>query len=223
MKKYTLETLPTELKPVIEPYLNLFGSLGYTMKVEVYKPKENIIKSGRPLKNLRYLVRGKAKITLIHENGNQSIVHFVKPEEYVGELTFLGIEKQPKSISAICDCIFLSVPLDLARDVLKNEPSFLFELSQCVGQKMLYRTNFSSKNQNYALKNRLAAYMLMSEHEGIYTEKHTETAEYLGVSYRHLLYTLKAFVEEGLIEKRRKGYLIHRLGLELLAKDIEIG
>ncbi len=62
----------------------------------------------------------------------------------------------------------------------------------------------------------------MSEHQGMYTEKHTETTEYLGVSYRHLLYTLREFADKGFIEKKKKGYYINREPLKALAKDIEM-
>lgn len=222
MKIYPLDPLSNDLAQAVRGYHSIFGSLCNQMEVEVYDPQEPIISFNRPIEKLRYLVKGKAKITLVHENGNQSIVHFVKPEEFIGELTFLEIEKQHKNIIALCECTFMSVPMELAKEVLTKDPDFLFSLSQFIGQKMLYRTHFSSKNQNYELKNRLAAYMLMSEHEGMYTEKHTETAEYLGVSYRHLLHTLKAFSEAGLIEKKGKGYAIHKESLTALAKDIEI-
>jgi len=222
MKTYTLDSLTYEMEEEIRPYGSIFGTLSDDMRIEVYEPKENIVYFGRPLRYLRYLIKGKAKITLVHEDGKQSIIHFVKPDEYIGELTFLDIEQTPKNITAICECVFLSIPMDLAIDVLKKEPKFLFKLNQFIGRKMLNRTDFSSKNQNYELKNRLAAYILMSEHEGMYTEKHTETTEYLGVSYRHLLYTLKEFADSGLIEKKKKGYYIHREPLKILAKDIEM-
>lgn len=44
--------------------------------------------------------------------------------------------------------------------------------------------------------------------------------EFLGVSYRHLLHTLKEFRYEGLITKEKKGYKIDTNGLGILAKDI---
>ncbi|WP_249599365.1 helix-turn-helix domain-containing protein, partial [Peribacillus frigoritolerans] len=60
--------------------------------------------------------------------------------------------------------------------------------------------------QEYERKNRLAKYILQIENDGCFQAKHTETAEYVGGSYRHLLYTLNQFHEEGLLEKKGRGY-----------------
>lgn len=220
MKSYKLADAPDQIGNRITPYNDVFGSLSSSIMVEVYDPKEQVISFDQPITRLRLMLEGKAKITLIHENGNQSIVHFVSPGEFVGELTFLEIEKEHKTIYTISECIFISIDMSDAKKTLKDDSDFLYRLSQFIGSKMLQRTNFNSKNQNYELRNRFAAYILATQHNGIYTEKHTETAEYLAVSYRHLLFTLKAFTEEGLMTKRKKGFVINEHGLSVLAKDI---
>ncbi len=65
-----------------------------------------------------------------------------------------------------------------------------------------------SRNQSYSLRSRLASYILLTARHGIYRERHTETAGFPGVTYRHLLYVLAGFVKEGLLEKTPRGYLI---------------
>ncbi|WP_420910178.1 helix-turn-helix domain-containing protein [Mammaliicoccus lentus] len=53
----------------------------------------------------------------------------------------------------------------------------------------------------------------------MYDEKHTQVAQYLGVSYRHLLYVIADFVKKGYIEKEKSGYKILNLPkLKALAK-----
>ena len=42
----------------------------------------------------------------------------------------------------------------------------------------------------------------------MYRETHTEAAEFLGVTYRHLLYMLAEFVKRGYLKKTKQGYLI---------------
>lgn len=221
MKSYDIDNLPDNIKKLMNPYGNVFGNLSY-IGVEIYNPKDQVIYFDKDITRLRFLLEGKAKICLIHENGNQSIVHFVHPGEFVGELTFLEIEKEHKNIFCISECTFISVDMDEARRILKSDSDFLYKLSQFIGDKMLRRTSFNSKNQNYELRNRLAAYILETQHNDIYNEKHTETAEYLAVSYRHLLYTFKEFIDDGLLIKLKKGYKINQSGLSLLSKDITI-
>lgn len=204
MKSYQLSDAPTSISQLKASHHHVFGSLSSTMFIEIFEPKERIITYTQPISNLRFMIKGKAKISWVHENGNQSIVHFVFPEEYLGELTFLDIEKEHKNIDAISQCVFLSIPMSDAKRILRNDSKFLYTLSQFIGNKMLQRTHFNAKNQNYELKNRLAAYILATEHNDLYTEKHVDTAEYLAVSYRHLLHTFKYFLDEGLLIKRKE-------------------
>lgn len=63
-------------------------------------------------------------------------------------------------------------------------------------------------NQSYALSARLAGFILLTQQGGIFREKLNESAEYLGVTYRHFLYVLASFVKEGILVKTEQGYYI---------------
>lgn len=79
--------------------------------------------------------------------------------------------------------------------------NFFKELSVFLSKKLLDRTNHFSKNQSYELKHRLATFLLESSNNDIYQESHIVVAEYLGVSYRHLLQIFSDFKSLGYIEK----------------------
>ena len=63
-------------------------------------------------------------------------------------------------------------------------------------------------NIAYPLENRLARFIQITAHSGIYSERHTEASEYLGVTYRHLLYVIASFVKRGILQKTSGGYRI---------------
>lgn len=223
MEKYSIENIPRALAGILDEKDRIFGSLTGKMVFEIYQPGEQIIAFSKPIEKLRFMIRGRAKISFVHEDGKQSIVHFAQKGEYLGELSFLEIEREPKNVSAISVCVFVSIDMGSAKEVLTCDAEFLYGLNRFIGKKMLARTYFSSKNQNYELKYRLAAHILLLQNEGIYREKHTETAEYLGVSYRHLLYTFKEFIDEGILMKLKKGYKVDLEAMKELSKDIELG
>lgn len=220
MKILSMNEVNAHHKSLIASFGNVFGVAMTDMVIESYQSKEAILSFDKPITHLRFLVEGRAKITLVHEDGNQTIINFIHPGEYVGELTFLEIEKEHKSIYAISECLLLAIDMTLAREKLGKDPDFLYELCQFIGNKVIDRSFFNSKNQNYELKYRLAAYILTTEHMGIYQEKHTETCEYLGVSYRHLLHTIKHFVEQGYLIKLKKGFKVNHQALKPLARDL---
>lgn len=220
MKKIQIQDCNHSQVKKIEVYKKQFIGVWSLFHVEVFEPGEIIIDSNRKVDQLRFLAHGRCKILMIHEDGNRSIVHFVQQDEFIGELSFTGVEDRPKDVVAISQCICLSIPMRLAKEKLLKDADFLLLLNQYIVKKLLNRTWFSTKSQNYEFKNRLAAYILMSECHGKYSEKHTETSEFLGTSYRHLLYTIKQFIEDGILVKEKKGYTFNRQALEELAMDI---
>ena len=107
MKKISMENINKSLKLNIDKYGNIFGSLTSNMEVEIFNPGEKIIFYNAPLEKLRFMIQGRAKILFVHEDGKQSIIHFVKKGEYLGELSFLEIEKDPKEVISITESIFV--------------------------------------------------------------------------------------------------------------------
>ncbi len=64
----------------------------------------------------------------------------------------------------------------------------------------------AAQNLLYPLSERLIDYMLKAQPGGVFSESLTATSELLGVSYRHLLRTLKRLEERGLVQRVSGGY-----------------
>ena len=189
--------------------------------VEVFERGEHITCYSEPIHTLYYLASGKAKIYMIHDDGKQSIIQFLGKDNYVGELSLLGVEDTPKDVIAIERCILVAFPLEQLKPFLLENAAFLHHLCVYLAKKVLTRTERFSEHMNYPLKNRLAAFILFTAHQQLYSEKHVETAEYLGVSYRHLLYTIEQFKKDGILVKQKKGgFIANAELLREFAKDI---
>lgn len=183
-----------------------------------YDNKEWIHHSANQMDYLFFLLQGKAKIVKTEENGKQAILQFLKPGDFIGELTFVQVEQTTKDIISMGQTVCLAIPMDYAQKNLMNNNQFLRKISHYIGMKLLNRTEHSVSNQLFELKYRLAELLLRISVNDSYQEKHTEIAEYLGVSYRHLLYTFQQFREQGLIKKEKKELKINRHSLENLLK-----
>lgn len=197
---------------------NLFSeTLIQEAKLFMFDKKEYIVRFEQELDHLFYLLEGRAKIYKIHENGGRSLIQFLGKGDFIGELSLLEVEEQVKDVQTIDQCICLALPYHKVKERLLNDPAFLRVIANYLGQKLLSRVEHFSTNQQYELKYRLAAYMLQTEVEGIYSEKHTETAEFLGVSYRHLIHTLTEFQKAGLVVKQGRNYRLNQGELMELA------
>ncbi|MTD42058.1 transcriptional regulator YeiL [Erwinia sp. CPCC 100877] len=221
MKKYSLNQL-TAIAPANETRLSAYFSeeLLALAEVFVYEKKDYIVRFDKPLEHLFLLVEGRAKIYKIHENGRRSLLQFLGSEDFIGELSLLAVEEQVKDVQAIDRCVCIALSYEKAKQLLLSDTDFLRILAEYLGKKVLTRVEHFSNNQNYELKQRLAAYMLQTEEAGVYFENHTETAEFLGVSYRHLMYTLQVLQEAGMIKKEGRKFLIQKEKLVQLAKGV---
>ena len=186
-----------------------------------YVPGDQIIPFGQAETPLFFLIEGTVKIYLYHENGTRSIIHFAQAGDILGELSLLGVEEQSKEVIAQSNCTCIVVPRDKHEQLLLNL-AFTRALNVYLAQKLTDRTFRLTHALNYPMINRLAAFILFAENDGIYHESATEIAEYLSTSYRHLMHTFKQLRELKLLSKIGTSYKItDRRRLEAYALDIQ--
>ncbi|PFL19326.1 transcriptional regulator YeiL [Bacillus cereus] len=193
------------------------------VELHSFQKKEMICKEGIDLPYLYYLISGKAKIYMSHKNGKVSLINFIQAPSFIGELGLIGVESVTKAVEVIDDCICLALPLKDCQHLLLQDAIFLQKLCKFIGEKTITRTENYAKNYSYPFENRLAAFILLTEQNNCYTEKHTEASEYLNVSYRHLLYVLNQFCQQNYLKKEGRMYYIkNRIQLEKLADELKI-
>lgn len=194
------------------PLEEYFGfSIRPYISVVRFEPKEVILQEGNKPTYLYYLFSGRAKLFLSHQNGNISLINFLNSPCFIGEMELLDKEKNADGVTAISTCICFAVKIDSCKEKMLNDPVFLQYLCRSLSNKAIRNTDNYAKNQSYALRVRLASFIMMTSINGLYQEQHTEAAEFLGVSYRHLLFVLAEFVKEDLIIKTDRGYRINRI------------
>lgn len=186
-----------------------------------FEKGEFIFHEGSLPEYLFYMVEGKAKLYVTHQNGKRSLINFITSPSFIGEVELLNAQKYTRGIQTVTKTICFSLPYQDCKQKLFADSVFLRELCIFLGNKMARTTTRFSQTQAYPLENRLAAFILMSSDENFYKEKHTEISEYLGVSYRHLLYTFSQFCQSKIIKKSGKGYdIIDKKRLQELAQEV---
>ncbi|OTO71213.1 MULTISPECIES: transcriptional regulator YeiL [unclassified Enterococcus] len=167
-----------------------------------------IVKEDNPPSHLFYLVKGKAKLYDTLANGKVALIDFFSPPCFIGEMELVDENQTAFSVQAIEDCWCLAVARKDCQKRLLQDTLFLQKLCIYFAHKNYRNIKASTQNQGFPLSQRLASFILLTQNEGTYREQHTQVAEYLGVSYRHLLFVIAQFVEAGYLEKIEKGYLI---------------
>lgn len=178
------------------------------IQVHEYERGEWIIQEGSTSDYLFYVVEGKAKIYLTHQNGKVSLLNFVSQFEFVGEMELLHDVYFSKGIQTSTKTICFAIPLWSCRKKLLEDAKFLRHLSIFLSNKTTRISAKYSQTLAYPLENRLADFILQTSDGEWYKEKHVTVCDFLGVSYRHLLYTFAQFSEKGYLRKEGHGYQI---------------
>ena len=185
---------------------------------------DEITKEGEIPEHLFYLVSGQAKLFLTLPNGKRTLIDFFNAPCFIGEMELLGVHTHSISVQALVPCVCLALPLDLCRTQLLNDMLFLRKLSLYLGNKNMRNVASLAETKTYPLTNRLASFILLAAPNGHYKEMHGNAAEYLGVSYRHLLFVLADFVQKAYLEKTDKGYrIMNKEALVNLTSEMNTG
>jgi len=182
----------------IRPYLG----------VVCFEADEMILREGEKPTALYFLTEGRAKLFLTHENGRVSLINFLDAPCFLGEMELLDGSREANGVKAITTCTCYAIDTARCRGQLLNDNIFLRYLCVFLSNKATQNTNHYSKNQSYPLTARLAKFILAMSYKGYYRERHIEVAEFLEVSYRHLLYVMADFVKKGILSKTEQGYYI---------------
>lgn len=178
------------------------------IEVREYKRDEWIIQEGMRPDFLFYVIGGKAKIYITHQNGKVSLINFINANEYIGEMELLNDVYYTKGIQASTKTICFALPTHRYRGQLLEDAKFLRELTKFLSVKASVMAAKYSQSLAFPLENRLADFILQTADEGVYKEKHVAVCDYLGVSYRHLLHVLTQFCEKGYMQKDGRVYHI---------------
>lgn len=168
-----------------------------------------ILREGEPVRRLYFLAEGRVKASVTHENGKTTLTSFLSAPCFLGEMELLGARPadRPLKITAITPCACCALDFALA-DRMLADPRFLRTLCGYLSAKAVRNTDDYARGRTYPMKCRLARFILLTARDGWYREAHAEAADYLGVSYRHLLYVLSGFVQCGWLERTAAGYRV---------------
>ena len=178
------------------------------MEVHEYQRDDWIIQEGMRPDFLFYVLEGKAKIYITHQNGKVSLINFINANDYIGEMELVNDVYYTNGIQASTKTICFALPIHYYRKQLLEDAKFLRELTKFLSVKATLMAAKYSQSLAFPLENRLADFILQTADEGVYKEKHVTVCDYLGISYRHLLYVLTQFCDKGYLQKEGRNYQI---------------
>ncbi|WP_105618816.1 Crp/Fnr family transcriptional regulator [Vallitalea okinawensis] len=181
-------------------------------EIHCFKKDEFICRLEEPIIYFYFLVKGKAKVSILLNNGKSLLLRFYFPLNVMGDIEFLSPSPYSANVEALTDCHCLAIPMDYLRKHYEDNIDFVKFLNKSLGEKLFTLSYYSSSNLLYPVKNRIASYIAAhreeSSKEVILPSSYSNIAEMLGTTYRHLSRTLKEMCDEGILAKSRNKIII---------------
>ena len=186
-------------------------------------PGELIIRAGDAVRELLFLVEGRAKAYITMENGESHLASFFKPIEVFGEVELFAFDRYNLNVEALTETVCLSVPVTAIKKAPERNWRLFIYLCGRLGTKLEARNVAGSINVRYPVVNRLASYLLAAGGEKglvLGTDDLGEIANFLGTSYRQLARVVRRFREAGILARTRgRIRVLDRSKLVALARD----
>lgn len=177
-----------------------------------YEPGEWFLHEQQPIEYLYLLVSGKAKVCMSTRNGRSLLLCYYVSEGIIGDVELLaGWRNAISSMQAVTALTCIALPLAVYSPILRANLPFILRVGAGLSEKLRASTENCTTIILQPFERRLCGYLLQAAPEGRFSEPLTDVAEQLGVSYRHLLRSLKSLCEENLLEKRKGGYVLLNL------------
>lgn len=158
---------------------------------------------------LYIMLSGKAKVCMSDESGRNLLLCYYVSEGIMGDIELMmGRKEAISSVQAVSPVTCIGLPLHVYADAMLSHLPFVRRAAKGLALKLHTSVTNTSEIILRPFETRLCEYLLHSAQGGVFAERLIDVAEQLGVSYRHLLRSLKALCEEGLLEKRSDGYHI---------------
>jgi CRP-like cAMP-binding protein len=187
-------------------------------------PGELIIRSGEGVRQLFFLVEGRAKAYSTMENGQSILASFFRPFDVLGEVELFAAERYTLSVEALTPVLCLALPVSAVKQAADRNSRFFMYLCGRMGEKLSDRVIAESINLRYPVENRLASYLLAAaDDEGriLGTDDLGELADFIGASYRQLARVVRRFRDEGILDGARgRVRVLDATKLESLARDL---
>ena len=174
-----------------------------------YERGEWFLLEGREIEYLYILLSGKAKVCMSDASGHSLLLAYYLSDGIMGDVELMmGQHEAISSVQALSTLTCIGLPLSIYRQQLLDHLPFVLRVANGLSKKLHASVTSTTGIILSVFEARLCSYILQSAQNGCFSERLTNVAEQLGVSYRHLLRTLKSLCEAGLLEKRPDGYWV---------------
>jgi CRP/FNR family transcriptional regulator len=195
--------------------------LARTVEVRVFAPRGRIITEGEECRGFFVLRAGRARIFRTGPDGREQILRLLGPGDTFGEVPVFDGGPNPASAEALepSEALFISTPEFM--DVLARHPVVARAVLRHFARRLRSFTELVEQISLQSVQSRIARYLYLSaREEGVRTNEgivvprtitQQDLAALVGSVREVVSRTLRVMEDDGLVEVRRKEFLVRDL------------
>jgi CRP/FNR family transcriptional regulator, cyclic AMP receptor protein len=188
---------------------------------------EILFSQGESADSVFYIQKGKAKITVVSNQGKEAIVAIIGSGDFCGEGCLAGQPRRLATVKAMTECVIMRVDKTTMVRVLHDEPEFfqmfvshLLTRNSRVEADLVDRLFNSSEKRLARLLLLLANFGREGTPEPIIPKISQETlGEMVGTTRSHVSFFMNKFRRLGFVDYSGDGVQVHRSLMNVLLHD----
>jgi len=176
------------------------------LQLHYFQQHAFIIEEKTDVKYLHLLLEGKARVSPSSMNGKSSLLEFIFPMDVIGCLEYFAHDPYYYSVEALSPCTCLAIPISCIHTHFTQNIQFYKFMCENMAILMKRISTKYSSALLYPLKNRLAKYLsdlAKMQNTSNLKLNQSQTAEYFGVTPRHLRRILLELEKEYILTREK--------------------
>jgi CRP/FNR family cyclic AMP-dependent transcriptional regulator len=110
-------------RPAFNPK-SFLAKVGEGRSIDRFGKNQIVFSQGDPADAVFYIQKGKAKVTVVSEQGKEAVVAMFGTDEFFGEGCLAGQAQRIATVTTMTDCVIMRLEKAAVVDVIHREPAF---------------------------------------------------------------------------------------------------
>lgn len=174
-----------------------------------FEPREYVVRQEEPMDCLYLIVHGTAKILINAKNGKNLILCYYVSKGVLGEIELVSdTHAGASTVIAVTPLSVIAIPFASNEGCLKQNIIFMNAIARSMADAIRSNDTARVASALYNSEERLCSYILMSQRNNLFTEYLSDTAQSLGMSYRHIFRVMRHLCDENILKRTEQGYAV---------------
>jgi len=206
--------MANKLRPSFDPK-SFLAKVGEGRSIGKYRKDQIVFSQGDPADAVFYIQKGKAKVTVVSEQGKEAVIAILGPDEFFGEGCLAGQAQRIANVASMTDSVIMRLERAAVVRAIHQEPAFseMF-IAHLLGRAIRVEADLVDQLFNSSEK-RLARILLLLANFGKEGSPEPMIAKISQETLAEMIGTTRSRVSFFMNKFRKLGFIHYNGGIEV--------